>query len=125
MKLKWGDFIIFFAIASAIVLMFFLSAPKADENYLTAEISKDGEVVYEIDLMQIEGTQQYPMDDGDVIIEAEQGRIRFLESDCPNQICVYTGWIDKANQVAACLPNKILVRLIGSGGDDEVDAVVK
>jgi hypothetical protein len=75
--------------------------------------------------MQIEGTQQYPMDDGDVIIEAEQGRIRFLESDCPNQICVYTGWIDKANQVSACLPNKILVRLIGSGGDDEVDAVVK
>jgi hypothetical protein len=122
LKLKWGDFVIFFVIASVIALMLVLSVPKDDEAELSAQIIKDGELLYEVNLNDIEDRQTYLLDDGDVIIIAETGRVRFLESDCPNQICVHTGWISKANQIAACLPNRILVKIVGT--NEEVDAVV-
>lgn len=122
LKIKWGDFVIFFAIASVIVLMLFLSVSKDDEANLSAQIIKDGELLYEINLDDIDGQEKYLLDDGDVIIIAEKGRIRFVESDCPNQICVHTGWISKSNQIAACLPNRILVKIVGT--NEEVDAVV-
>ena len=123
MKLKWGDFLIFIVIASAITAMFLLSVPKNAKAELTALIIQDGEVLYEVALSEVKEREEYLLDGGDVVIEAEAGRIRFVESDCPNQICVYTGWIDRANQIAACIPNRVLIKLVG--GYDEVDVVVQ
>jgi hypothetical protein len=123
MKLKWGDFLVFIVIASAIAGMLLLSAPKSKDTELTALIIQDGEVLYEIDLSGVDGQKEYLLDGGDVIIEAEAGRIRFVESDCPNQICVHTGWISRANQIAACIPNRILIKIVG--GYNEVDVVVQ
>lgn len=37
--------------------------------------------------------------------------IRFLRSPCTAQHCVHTGWLDRAGQVAACLPNGITIEL--------------
>ncbi len=121
-KLKWGDFVVFFIIASVISVMFVLSIPKDDGSPLYAQIIKDGEILYEISLSDIEGQEEFSLDGRDVIIIAEKDRIRFVESDCRDQICVFTGWISHSNQIAACLPNRILVKIIGK--DDEVDAVV-
>ena len=42
-------------------------------------------------------------------------------SDCKNQICVNDGQINKTNQSIVCLPNKVLVEIIG--GEEEFDAV--
>ncbi len=123
MKLKWGDFLIFFVIASIIALMFYQSVPKNESESLNAQIIKDGELLYEVRLNDITEQKEYILDEGDVVIVAEQGKIRFLESDCPNQICVYTGWIYRANQIAACLPNRILVKIVGA--QEEVDVVVQ
>ena len=114
---------IFAVIASAITAMFILSIPKNSDAELTAIIIEDGEVLHEIDLSAVQEPEEYLLDEGDVIIEAESGRIRFVESDCPNQICVHTGWIDRANQMAACLPNRILIKLVGNY--EEVDVVVR
>ncbi len=122
MKFRWGDFVIFFAIASIIIVMFVLSIPKDDGSDLYAQIVKDGEVLYEINLEDINEQKEYYLDDGDVIVVAEKGRIRFVESDCRDQICVHTGWLTQANQIAACLPNRILVKTIGKNA--QVDAVV-
>ena len=123
MKLKWGDFLIFFVIASIIVLMLYQSVPKNESGSLNAQIIKDGKLLFEVSLNDIAGQKEYLLDDGDVIIIAEKGQIKFLESDCPNQICVYTGWIYRANQIAACLPNRILVKIVGA--KEEVDVVVQ
>jgi hypothetical protein len=123
LKLKWGDFVIFILIASLIVVMFILSVPKSESGARIAQIIKDGELIYEVNLDDIEGEKEYLLDDGDVKIVAKNGEIRFLESDCPHQICVHTGWISRTNQIAACIPNRILVKIVGD--DSEVDAVVR
>lgn len=40
------------------------------------------------------------------------GSIRFEKSDCPDQICVRAGRLRTAGQSAACLPNKILLKIV-------------
>ena len=49
-------------------------------------------------------------DDG-IRIEVQGGRVRILESDCPQQICVTTRWIRHPRQVIVCVPNQILITI--------------
>ena len=44
-----------------------------------------------------------------VIFEIQDGAIAFIKSDCPDQVCVHTGFIHSRYQFAACLPNFLLL----------------
>lgn len=44
-------------------------------------------------------------------IVAEKGRIRFKQADCPDKICVNTGWLEKPGDIAVCLPNRVVVKI--------------
>ena len=45
-------------------------------------------------------------------IEVKDGRCRAIDVDCPNQICVHTGWISANNPVPIiCLPNGFVVTI--------------
>ncbi|NLP46870.1 MAG: NusG domain II-containing protein [Epulopiscium sp.] len=57
-------------------------------------------------------------------IEIQSGRIRFIESSCPDQVCVHTGWINEAGSIAVCLPNMISIEIIQAQQTKEVDDVV-
>ena len=41
--------------------------------------------------------------------------IRFLSSPCKAQHCVHAGWLSRAGQVVACLPNGIIIELRNGG----------
>lgn len=58
---------------------------------------------------------------GRSLLKIEGGRIRFIESPCPGRYCVHTGWISRTGQVAACLPNGVVVEV--EGGAREFDAI--
>ncbi|HUP92782.1 MAG TPA: NusG domain II-containing protein [Solimonas sp.] len=55
-------------------------------------------------------------------LRIEAGRVRFLDSPCRNRVCVHSGWLSHAGEVAACLPNRVSVRLLG-GEKDALDGV--
>ncbi|WP_434578650.1 NusG domain II-containing protein [Thermoanaerobacterium thermosaccharolyticum] len=57
------------------------------------------------------------------VVEIKNGKVRMKESDCPDQICVKTGWIEKEGQQIVCLPNRVVVRVAG-GKKGEVDDIV-
>ena len=122
LKLKWGDFLIFALIIIVVVVMFFSGIIGNNDEELIAEISHDGEILYKINLAELSEQTEILLDDGNVKIVAEQGRIRFEESDCPDLVCVNTGWIKKQGRIAACLPNRILIKIVGF--NEEVDAVL-
>lgn len=45
-------------------------------------------------------------------IEVKDGRCRAIDVECPNQICVHTGWISVDNPIPIiCLPNGIIVSI--------------
>lgn len=50
---------------------------------------------------------------GDSVVAINQGRARFLSSPCRGQVCVQTGWLQTTGSVAACLPNRISLTLLG------------
>ncbi len=122
MKLKWGDILVIVIIAIVVLAMFFSGIIADDPDNLIAEISHNGEVVYRINLSQLDEIKEIHFHDGKVKIIAQEGRIRFEESDCPDLVCVNTGWIKRRGRIAACLPNRILIKIIGY--NDEVDVVV-
>lgn len=45
--------------------------------------------------------------DGHVVIEITDKGARFIESDCPNKICIKSGWVTKCGGTAVCVPNRI------------------
>ncbi|MHC1723071.1 MAG: NusG domain II-containing protein [Aminipila sp.] len=55
-------------------------------------------------------------------VNIKDGTVSMSFSDCSNQICVHTGTISKTSQSIVCLPNKVMVQIIGKGGA-EYDAV--
>ena len=57
-----------------------------------------------------------------VIFQINNGRIAFISSDCPDQICVHRGFLSRAGQSAACLPNNVVL-IISSASGDDIDIV--
>lgn len=54
-------------------------------------------------------------------LEIKQGKIHFIDSPCRTKVCVHSGWIHSSGQILACLPNGILVELLG--GERRFDAI--
>ncbi len=51
---------------------------------------------------------------GESTIEIRAGQARFLNSPCAGKVCVHSGWLREAGELAACLPNRISIQLLGS-----------
>lgn len=50
---------------------------------------------------------------GPSTIEIKDGRVHFQASPCQNKQCIHSGWLDKSGEVAACLPNRITIAVLG------------
>lgn len=115
-KFKRGDFIMLGLAGIAGVALLgwrVLSRRGVDKEEKIAIVSRNGKEVTRIDLNQVKKYEQVVLEDGGipVIIEVEPGRIRFQASECPDQICVKTGWISNQGQSAACLPAKTIITI--------------
>ena len=53
-------------------------------------------------------------------IRIEAGSAYVADSPCPDKLCVHMGRLKEPGQWAACLPNKVFLR-IGGAADDAVD----
>lgn len=120
--LRPGDFaiiavVLLLAAAAALPFVF------APDDGLVCEITQDGALVRRIALA--DGSRETVTLTGAVtnVIEIEGKTVRFAHSDCPDQVCVHTGTLTRAGQIAVCLPNQVIVRLNGAEG--EVDAVAR
>jgi len=61
-----------------------------------------------------EAASQLQIRQGDTIIGSyDLNQTREQQSPCRNQYCVHQGWLNRAGQVAICLPNQISLQLIG------------
>lgn len=56
---------------------------------------------------------------GNTVFEIKNGRIRILESPCPNKTCIHQGW----SNILVCLPNKVLIST--DNKEEEFDAIAK
>ncbi len=78
-----------------------------------AVITQNNELVERIDLNAVEEPREIILPGPyHEIIQVEKGRIRFKSADCPDRICVRAGWLQNPGDMAVCLPNKAIVRII-------------
>jgi hypothetical protein len=54
-------------------------------------------------------------------IRVHNGQVRFVDSPCPNKLCVHTGWLSQGGEVAVCLPNRVSVKILAK--DPRFDAI--
>ena len=114
LKLLLGGILLIAAAAVGFLLLF------SGQGAATAEIYRDGNLVRRIDLGSV--TSPFTLDVGEGnTLEVEQGRIRMLRANCPDQICVHQSWSSSAAKPIVCLPNRVTVILTGGGsGPDGV-----
>ena len=89
---------------------------------LYGEIWQDGKQIHQIRLSDsYENTIVVTGENYTDTIEISGSKMRFVSADCPDRVCVHTGWISKSGQLAVCIPNRVMIRI--TGGEAEVDAV--
>ena len=56
-------------------------------------------------------------------VEIRDGKARILRSPCKLKVCIKSGYIQYADRISVCLPNRIVVRIEGNA-ERGLDAVV-
>jgi len=80
---------------------------------LLAEISVNGNILYQINLTNIRAAETYeiPGPIGKSLVEVKVGAVRMHYSPCPDEYCMKTGWIRNPGQTIACVPNRIIIQI--------------
>lgn len=120
--LKKGDFIIF-AVILFIAVICVIPFINTQSDQLICEISQDNKIINKIILNKgYKDKITIETKNGNSVICIDDNSVWFEHSDCPDQICVNTGKLTHAGQIAVCLPNKVIVKLIGQ--ENKIDAIV-
>ncbi len=111
-------------LAAALVLLaagaaafLFLHRPL---DHPVARITLDGTLVAEVDLTAVDAPYTIPLEgpggfSNTVLVEP--GRICVREAGCPDQVCVKQGFISDGTVPIVCLPNKLVIQIVGGGED--------
>lgn len=100
----------------------------ADDEGIRAEIYYYSQLLEVVDLEKDKGKEIVIPQNNNVVIRVdEEGKIAFISSDCPDQVCVKTGKLHRAGEYAACLPNGVIVKIVkkGEGSPDDADIIVE
>ncbi len=96
------------------------TAPAKPGDWVVIEVDKNERARHSLrqeKTVRVEG----PL--GVTEVEIREGKARILRSPCSGKLCIKSGFIQYADRLAACLPNRVVVRIEG-GGHRGVDAVV-
>lgn len=76
----------------------------------TAVITIDGEPTHiTVDLGEKDKSESFEVNGA--VIETANGKIRVQSSDCPDKICVKTGYISKKGEKIVCLPKRLVIEI--------------
>lgn len=78
--------------------------------------------VYLVPLTQV-GVKDVEGPLGHSRIEIGTAGVRFSQAPCLHKICLQQGWIRFAGQVAACVPNRVILAVQGGAVANDLDAV--
>lgn len=73
----------------------------------------DGEVVGELDLSKDQDELRFETKHGFNTVEIKDGQVRVTAADCPDLLCVHTGWRKHVGQIIVCLPHYFVLKIAG------------
>jgi len=107
-RADWWVVILAIALLPGLYAQYWGDSGRAESVRITAEGQKDITVPLS---SNHRFTVHGPL--GDSVVEVHDGRVRFISSPCRGKQCVHSGWLSHAGELAACLPNGIMVSVLG------------
>lgn len=90
------------------VLIIFLAGPREDATDALVHITAEG-TEYAVVPLDEDQTINVPGPLGTTVVEIRDGRVRVLDSPCPNKTCVSQGWAEAEGDTIICLPNRVSI----------------
>lgn len=116
LPMKKGDFVLIGFLCLLIAVLFLPSFFSGSER-LTAEIYLDGEIVKTALLSEYDREE---ITVGNCVLLLEKDGVSFLESDCPDRLCIKRGKLKRKGDTMACVPEKV-VAVIKSEKKEDFD----
>ncbi len=111
--------IILLLISLSITLFFHFN--KSNQK-LMAHVYNNGVLVYTFKDLSKDETYTTQGTNGEVVIEVKDGKVRIVKETSPLNICSKQGWSNSPAKPLVCLPNKVVVEIVGKNNDD-IDAI--
>ncbi|MEG0853230.1 MAG: NusG domain II-containing protein [Angelakisella sp.] len=88
----------------------FLLRPQSDGGTIaTIQVGRDKIMEIALDTAK-DGTISIQEETGlPITFEVKDHAIRFLDSDCPDKVCVHSGFLKRDMDIASCLPNNTVL----------------
>ena len=102
------------------IVAFVLSSAGGDYESATVCVRSGDTVVENIRVGGID-TFPYEIDCGKNVVCIDRDGVYMKSAQCPDLLCVHQGKITAGGQSIVCLPNKIMIEIVG--GKKDVDAV--
>ncbi|MBQ3533238.1 MAG: NusG domain II-containing protein [Oscillospiraceae bacterium] len=109
----------------AIVLAFWFYGGLGRSGPVGVIITHQGEEVASYSLNMLDGDRTVEIEgEYHLTIRSTQSGVWVEHSDCPTQDCVRTGVISVSGQSIVCLPEKVVVKIVGMKTDDDPDLIL-
>ena len=91
-----------------------------------AIVSSHGKVIHRINLDEVSDPYEIRVEspEGVNILQVEPGRIRVIDADCPDKVCIHEGWISKKGRPIACVPHGLSI-VIEDSNEEGLDGVTQ
>lgn len=111
--MKNGDRLVVIIVCTVIIAAFAITHMinnKTDYKTGFVVIRHEGKVIKKLSVDQLKEFGQLVITSRyNNVITWQDGSIRFESSDCPNHVCVKTGWVSSPGQMAVCAPNHVTI----------------
>ena len=104
--------IILVGVLLVVSLSVFLIITLTKEEGSTAVVSVDGRVVAEYSLSR---DGEYSLNGGTNTLVIKNGKAYITYASCPDGLCINQGKISMTGERIVCLPNKVMVEIVGEG----------
>jgi hypothetical protein len=125
-KVTKGDkFLIITIVIISVISLIFInkSVSSYEEKYISIQV--DGKEVKRIkfDSSLVGKTIPIKTEYGYNLLEIGEDKVRVIEADCPEQLCVKQGYISRVGEAIVCLPNRLVVEIKGGEKEMEIDGI--
>jgi hypothetical protein len=130
--LRFGDLIVVILTVVLAAALLWMAPQLVFQQKMKAVLIQNGQVIrqWSEQEMAAGGEETLTSNGYHYHIAWQDGRIRFAEADCPDKVCVRTGWLGHPGSVAACVPGNLILKFSisqnpGTTETSDVDVVIK
>lgn len=118
--MKKNDWIMLVSILLISGLLFLIFTSFYGKPAAMVKVTVDGEVY---GMYSLKKKHRIDINETNTFV-IKENEVDMIEGNCPDQICVKHKNISKNKETIVCLPNQIIIEIIG-GEESELDAIAK